>query len=75
MACEVNNKEINSQCAELLVGPTYIYQTLMVLQCTESVASSPVQVICNVTTLILISLQPLHEMAMAVTHTIYCLSF
>ena len=24
MACEVNNKEINSQCAELLVRPTYI---------------------------------------------------
>ena len=23
MACEVNNKEINSQCAELLVQPTY----------------------------------------------------
>ena len=39
MACEVNNKEINSQCAQLLVRPNYIYQTLMVLQCTESVAS------------------------------------
>ena len=26
MACEVNNKEINSQCAELLVRPTYIIQ-------------------------------------------------
>ena len=25
MACEVNNKEINSQCAELLVRPTYNY--------------------------------------------------
>ena len=25
MACEENNKEINSQCAELLVRPTYIY--------------------------------------------------
>ena len=25
MACEVNNKDINSQCAELLVRPTYIY--------------------------------------------------
>ena len=24
MACEVNNKEINSQCAELLVRPTYM---------------------------------------------------
>ena len=24
MACEVNNKEINSQCAELLVRPTYL---------------------------------------------------
>ena len=24
MACEVNNKEINSQCGELLVQPTYI---------------------------------------------------
>ena len=24
MACEMNNKEINSQCAELLVRPTYI---------------------------------------------------
>ena len=24
MACEVHNKEINSQCAELLVRPTYI---------------------------------------------------
>ena len=24
MVCEVNNKEINSQCAELLVRPTYI---------------------------------------------------
>ena len=24
LACEVNNKEINSQCAELLVRPTYI---------------------------------------------------
>ena len=24
MACEVNNKEINSQCAELLVRPMYI---------------------------------------------------
>ena len=24
MACEVNNIEINSQCAELLVRPTYI---------------------------------------------------
>ena len=24
MACEVNNKEINSQCAELLVRPSYI---------------------------------------------------
>ena len=23
MACKVNNKEINSQCAELLVRPTY----------------------------------------------------
>ena len=23
MACEVKNKEINSQCAELLVRPTY----------------------------------------------------
>ena len=23
MACEVNNKEINSQCAEFLVRPTY----------------------------------------------------
>ena len=23
MACEVNNKEINSQCAELSVRPTY----------------------------------------------------
>ena len=23
MACEMNNIEINSQCAELLVGPTY----------------------------------------------------
>ena len=26
MAFEVNNKEINSQCAELLVGPTYSIQ-------------------------------------------------
>ena len=25
MACEVNNKETNSQCAKLLVRPTYIY--------------------------------------------------
>ena len=25
MAYEVNNKEINSQCAELLVRPTYNY--------------------------------------------------
>ena len=25
MACEVNSKEINSQCAELLVRPTCIY--------------------------------------------------
>ena len=24
MACEVNNKETNSQCAELLVRPTYL---------------------------------------------------
>ena len=24
MACEVNNKEIKSQCAELLVRPTYL---------------------------------------------------
>ena len=24
MACEVNNKEINSQCAELLVRPKYL---------------------------------------------------
>ena len=23
MACEVNNKEINSECAEILVRPTY----------------------------------------------------
>ena len=30
MACEVNNKEINSQCAELLVRPTYIHN----VQCT-----------------------------------------
>ena len=28
MACEVNNKEINSQCAELLVRPTYIHNYL-----------------------------------------------
>ena len=27
MACEVNNKEIDSQCAELLVRPTYIKQS------------------------------------------------
>ena len=26
MACEVNNKEINSQCAELLVRPTSSYE-------------------------------------------------
>ena len=24
MACEVNNKEVNSQCTELLVRPTYL---------------------------------------------------
>ena len=29
MACEVNNKEINSQCAELLVRPTYIHHVKM----------------------------------------------
>ena len=35
MACELNNKEINSQCAELLVRPTYIsYQVEMV--CSQS---------------------------------------
>ena len=28
MACEVNNKEINSQCAELLVRPTYLLKGL-----------------------------------------------
>ena len=28
MACEVNNKEINSQCAELLVRPTYLLQNI-----------------------------------------------
>ena len=38
MACEVNNKEINSQCAELLVRPTYI------IQCTMHIAHC---VICN----------------------------
>ena len=27
MACEVNNKEINSQCAELLVRSTYFVQS------------------------------------------------
>ena len=27
MACEVNNKEISSQCAELLVRPLYIVTT------------------------------------------------
>ena len=29
MACEVNNKEINSQCAELLVRPTYIAPSII----------------------------------------------
>ena len=29
MACEVNNKEINSQCAELLVRPTYNRMTFI----------------------------------------------
>ena len=29
MACEVNNKEINSQCAELLVRPTYIVHCIV----------------------------------------------
>ena len=28
MVCEVNNKEINSHCAELLVRPTYIIKNL-----------------------------------------------
>ena len=30
MACEVNNKEINSQCAELLVRPTYILKNILI---------------------------------------------
>ena len=35
MACEVNNKEINSQCAELLVRPTYIVVChKMIYSCT-----------------------------------------
>ena len=29
MACEVNNKEINSQCAELLLRPTYKKQNVI----------------------------------------------
>ena len=29
MACEVNNIEINSQCAELLVRPTYIIHNIV----------------------------------------------
>ena len=29
MACEVNNKEINSQCAELLVRHTYNVHCIM----------------------------------------------
>ena len=35
MACEVNNKEINSQCDELLVRPTYLEpHSLLYLDCT-----------------------------------------
>ena len=30
MACEVNNKEIYSQCAELLVRPTYFNSKIIV---------------------------------------------
>ena len=31
MTCEVHNKEINSQCAELLVRPLYILYEVMML--------------------------------------------
>ena len=31
MACEVNNKEVNSQCAELLVRPSYMYPSTIIL--------------------------------------------
>ena len=35
MTCEVRNKEINSQCAELLVRPLYIAQrTLNCVHCS-----------------------------------------
>ena len=33
MACEVNNKEINSQCAELLVRPSYI-SIISIINCS-----------------------------------------
>ena len=38
MSCEVNNKEINSQCAELLVRPTY-YLSVALTECFSMLQS------------------------------------
>ena len=42
MACEVNNKEINSQCAELLVRLTYIMHTIFVCISSTFINIGPV---------------------------------
>ena len=47
MTCEVNNKEINSQCAELLVRPTCIVEyKLYIIGCTVYITFSAVKKIC-----------------------------
>ena len=35
MTCEVRNKEINSQCAELLVRPLYIMHNIAISICLQ----------------------------------------
>ena len=43
MTCEVRDKEINSQCAELLVRPLYIYHVYGILVYVVYIC-----IICNV---------------------------
>ena len=47
MTCEVHNKEINSQCAELLVRPTYIICVRINLKKCEIVQRYWTQIAAN----------------------------
>ena len=40
MTFEVRNKEINSQCAELLVRPLYIHYTIYIIHTAHNICTS-----------------------------------